>query len=603
MAERKSRRRFLAEGALALAGVAVAGSKEAAAAPDAGVSAPTGSSIFSGTPGAATAEAGPPLTTGTFVEAEKLMRVTLTPEQRTQAAESWDGNFGAFFDRRKFKLTDDDGPALLWNPVLKGTGRMPKQSKVVRSAWTPRKPPGDEDLAFAPVHLLSRWVQSRQVSSRQLTELALARLERYQGQLNCIITLVRESALEQAAAADREIAQGKYRGPLHGIPFGVKDLLDTAGIRTTWGAEPFRNRVPKQDATVVARLKAAGGILVAKLSLGALALNDVWYGGRTNNPWLLEEGSGGSSAGSGSSVGAGLVPFAIGSETYGSIVDPSDKCGVTGLRPTFGRVPRGGAMTLSWSHDKLGPMARSVEDTALVLAAISGPDPTDLSSQPSKFAFDATRGVKGLKLGVVPAWMKEAPANEVDRAALEMLRKEGMEVVELTFPPFPWACLQALVLADSAASFEELTLSGADSQLRMQVRDAWPNLFRQSRFLSAVDYVQADRFRRKATQLYADQMAKVDVLLAPSLRDEALATNSTGHPCLVVRAGFAEIDRIQSDWLPPPGQQHPALHPPRKVPHSVTLIGHPWDEGTICQVGLALERAAGVADARPPGFG
>ena len=276
---------------------------------------------------------------------------------------------------------------------------------------------------------------------------------------------------------------------------------------------------------------------------------------------------------------------------------------MTGLRPTFGRVPRTGAMTLSWSHDKLGPMTRSVEDTALVLAAISGPDPADLSSQPSKFAFDATRGVKGLKLGVVPAWMKEPPANEVDRAAVEMLRKEGMEVVELTFAPFPWACLQALVLADSAASFEEMTLTGMDSQLRMQVRDAWPNLFRQSRFLSAVDYVQADRWRRKATQLYAEQMAKVDVLLAPSLRDESLATNSTGHPCLVVRAGFSEIDRIQSDWLPPPGQQHPALNPPRKVPHSVTLIGHAWDEGTMCQVGLALERAAGVADARPPGFG
>ena len=334
MAERKSRRRFLAEGALALAGVAVAGTQEAAAAPDAGVAAASGSaSIFSGTPGAVTAPAGPPLTSGTFVEAEKLMRVTLTPEQRTQAAESWDGNFGAFFDRRKFKLDDDDVPAMVWNPVLKGTGRMPKQNKVVRSASTARKPPGDEDLAFAPVHLLSRWVQGRQISSVRLTELALARLERYQGQLNCTITLVRESALEQAADADREIAQGKYRGPLHGIPFGVKDLLDTAGIRTTWGAEPFRNRVPKQDATVVARLKAAGGILVAKLSLGALALNDVWYGGRTSNPWLLEEGSGGSSAGSGSSVGAGLVPFAIGSETYGSIVDPSDKCGVTGLRP------------------------------------------------------------------------------------------------------------------------------------------------------------------------------------------------------------------------------------------------------------------------------
>jgi Asp-tRNA(Asn)/Glu-tRNA(Gln) amidotransferase A subunit family amidase len=315
--------------------------------------------------------------------------------------------------------------------------------------------------------------------------------------------------------------------------------LDTAGIRTTWGAEPFRNRVPKQDATVVARLKAAGGILVAKLSLGALALNDVWYGGRTNNPWLLEEGSGGSSAGSGSSVGAGLVPFAIGSETYGSIVDPSDKCGVTGLRPTFGRVPRGGAMTLSWSHDKLGPMARPVEDTALVLApsSDSGPD----RPSPAADRLDATRGE-----GAEAAWSGHDERGAGERGGPGRagdVRKAGMEVVELTFPPFPWACLQSLVLADAAASFEALTLSGAESQLRMQVRDAWPNLFRQSRFLSAVDYVQADRFRRKATQLYADQMAKVDVLLAPSLRDEALATNSRGpSPPRWRRAGFVEID-------------------------------------------------------------
>lgn len=599
MAERKSRRRFLAEGALALAGVA-AGS--ARAGPDGGSPAGSGTgSIFSGTPGEAAGPPGPAITPETFVQAEKLTRVSMTPEQRTMAAESWNLNIGPFFARRDFPL-DDEAPGMVWNPVLRGTGRMPKKNRVVRSSWSARKPPGDEELAFAPVHLLSRWVQARQVSSVRLTELALARLERYQPQLNCTITLVREQALAEAEAADREIARGKYRGPLHGIPYGAKDLLDTAGIRTTWGAEPFRNRVPKEDATVIARLRAAGAILVAKLSLGALALNDVWFGGRTSNPWFLEEGSGGSSAGSGAAVSAGLVPFAMGSETFGSIVDPCMRCGTTGLRPTFGRVPRTGAMALSWSHDKLGPITRSVEDTALVLAAISGPDPADLSSLPSRFAFDATRSVKGLKIGVVPAWMGGPAASEVEPAAVQALERLGARPVDLAFPDLPWAALQSLVLADAAASFERLTLSGEDAQLRMQVRDAWPNLFRQSRFISAVDYVQADRLRRHVAKVWAEQMAKVDVLLTPSLRDEPLSTNSTGHPCLVVPAGWVMIDRIRSDWLPPPGQMHPPVSPPRRVPYGVSLIGHLWDEGTLCTVGLALEGAMKMTDAHPPGF-
>ena len=602
MAERKSRRRFLAEGALALAGAVALRPDEAGAAPDAGTKPPSGTgSIFSGTPAEGGGPAGPPVTPDDFTHAEKLMRVSMTPEQRALAADSWNLNIGPFFARRDFPL-GDESPGMVWNPVLRGTGRMPKKNRLVRSSWTPRKPAGNDEIAFAPVHVLSRWVQARQVSSVQLTELALARLERYQPQLNCTITLIREQALAEAETADREIGHGKYRGPLHGIPYGTKDLLDTAGIRTTWGAEPFRNRVPKEDATVVARLRAAGAILVAKLSLGALALNDVWFGGRTNNPWFLEEGSGGSSAGPGAAVSAGLVPFAIGSETFGSIVDPCIRCGTTGLRPTFGRVPRTGAMTLSWSLDKLGPITRSVEDTALVLAAISGPDAGDLSSLPSRFAFDATRGVKGLKLGVVPAWMSGPAASDVEPAAAKALEHLGMKRVDLTFPDLPWAALQSLVLADAAASFERLTLSGDDAQLRMQVRDAWPNLFRQSRFISAVDYVQADRLRRHATKVWAEQLGKVDVILTPALRDEPLATNATGHPCLVLPTGWVMIDRMRSDWLPPPGQQLPAVSPPRKMPAGVSLIGHLWDEGTLCSVGMALESVSKMTDAHPPGF-
>jgi len=606
MTERKSRRRFLAEGALALAGAAAASS--ARAAPDAGTApGPAAGSTTSGAPADA---AGPHVTPDTFAQAEKLMRVSMSQDQRALAADSWDLNVGPFFARRDFPL-GEEAPGMVWNPVLHGTGRMPRRNRLVRSTWTARKAPGDDELAFAPVHVLSRWVQARQVSSVRLTELALARLERYQPQLNCTITLVREQALAEAEAADREIAHGKYRGPLHGIPFGAKDLLDSAGVRTTWGAEPFRNRVPKEDATVIARLRAAGAVLVAKLSLGALALNDVWFGGRTNNPWFLEEGSGGSSAGSAASVSAGLVPFAIGSETFGSTVGPCTRCGLTGLRPTFGRVPRTGAMTLSWSHDKLSAMTRSVEDTALVLAAISGPDGKDLSILPSRLDFDATRGVKGMRIGFVPAWLEKGEGRAAVSGAMQALEKAGAHRVDLTFPALPWPALATLFVAEAAASFERLTLSGEDAQLRMQVRDAWPNVLRQARFISAVDYVQADRLRRVAARVWSEQLSGVDVLLAPSLvdgapasalLDEPACTNSTGHPCLVVPAGFVTIDRIRSDWLPPPGGQHPPVSPPRKMPTSVSLIGHLWDEGTLCTVGLALERALGMADEHPPGF-
>ena len=270
---------------------------------------------------------------------------------------------------------------------------------------------------------------------------------------------------------------GRYRGPLHGIPWGAKDLLDTAGIATTYGAEPFRNRVPAKNGAVAQRLEDAGAVLVAKLSLGALALNDIWFGGQTVNPWLLEEGASGSSAGPGAATAAGLVGFSIGSETEGSITSPSMRCGVTGLRPTFGRVPRTGAMTLCWSLDKLGPMARSVEDTMLVLKAISGPDAGDLGSVPSRLAFDAGASVAGLRVGYFPGWMKEAPATDVDRAALETVRKLGMKTVEVSLPNWPYDSLNLILFAESAAAFEELTLSHGVDQLKMQVSDGWPNTF------------------------------------------------------------------------------------------------------------------------------
>jgi Asp-tRNA(Asn)/Glu-tRNA(Gln) amidotransferase A subunit family amidase len=551
---------------------------------------------------------GPPVTAATFTEAEKLARIEMTGAERAQAAGNWRESMAATMERRtgprRVALEPSLAPATRWDPVMRGASAGPNRDRFVRSsASLPAIPGRDEDIAFAPVATLSRWIETRALTSERLTRIYLDRIGRFDSRLKSVITLTRDQALEQARSADAEIAAGTYRGPLHGIPWGTKDLLDTKGIRTTWGAEPYRDRVPNADAAVVARLHRAGAVLVAKLSLGALALNDVWFGGQTMNPWLLEEGSGGSSAGPGAATAAALVAFAIGSETEGSIVDPSMRCGVTGLRPTFGRVARTGAMTLCWSLDKLGPMARSVEDTFLVLAAITGPDSEDLSSVPSHLDFDAGAPVAGLRVGFFPAWMKESPATEVDRAALETARRLGMTPVEVSLPDWPYGSLNTILFAEAAAAFEELTLSRGVDQLKMQVPDAWPNTFRQSRFLSAVDFVQADRLRRKVAQEMARLFDRVDVLLVPALRDEILTiTNFTGHPALTLPAGFVEVTQARSDWAPDPARPLPKFPSKRRVPHGVTLVGRLFEEGTIGRAGIALERAFGVAKERPPGF-
>lgn len=318
---------------------------------------------------------------------------------------------------------------------------------------------------------------------------------------------------------------------------------------------------------------------------------------------MLEEGSSGSSAGPGAATAAGLVGFAIGSETGGSIVSPSMRCGVTGLRPTYGRVPRTGAMTLCWSLDKLGPMTRSVEDAILVLDAISGPDPGDFASVPSTLSFHAGADVSGLRVGYFPAWMKESPATDVDRAALETVKKLGMTPVQVAIPDWPYDSLNLILFAEAAAAFQELTLSHKVDELKAQVPDAWPNVFRQARFLSAVDFVQADRFRRKVAGEMARVFSEVDLLLVPSLRDEMLViTNNTGHPSLTLRAGFVEVSEARSDWAPDPAHPLPRFSPPRRVPHGVTLIGRLFDEGTVAQAGMALEVAFNVAQEHAPGF-
>jgi Asp-tRNA(Asn)/Glu-tRNA(Gln) amidotransferase A subunit family amidase len=551
---------------------------------------------------------GPEVAPATIAEAEKLVQVEYTAAERAEAAGNWQVSVAPLYERRtgprKVPLDPTVAPASRWDPALPGLTVGPSRSRFVRSAGAPPPLPSrDEDIAFARLPALSRWIESRALTSERLARIYLERLERFQPKINCTITLTRDLALAQAKQADAEIAAGRYRGPLHGIPWGTKDLLDTAGIRTTWGAEPFRDRIPSRDAVVVERLHKAGAVLVAKLSLGALALNDIWFGGQTNNPWLLEEGASGSSAGPGAATAAGCVAFAIASETGGSIIAPAMRCGVAGLRPTFGRVPRTGAMTLCWSLDKLGPMARGVEDTLFVLDAISGPDPGDVGSVPSRLDFDATAGIQGLRVGYFPKWMAEMPSTDVDRAALETVRRAGMVPVEVTLPDWPYGSLNTILFAEAAAAFEELTLSHGVDQLKMQVPDAWPNVFRQSRFISAVDFVQADRLRR----LVAGEMARifeaVDLLLVPSLRDEMLTiSNQTGHPSLTIRAGFVQVGQARSDWAPDPAHPLPKFSPSRRVPHGVTLIGRLFDEGTLGRAGIALERAFGVADERPPGF-
>ena len=612
-----SRRHFLIQAPVALLG-AVAACRAEEQKPGA-----SGTTSGTPTPGAPPAfntapPVGPEVAPATFAEAEKLVQVQMTDAQRQMMTRSWRTSMAALLERRtgprKIALEPTLAPATRWQPAsisamasgptLAGEPTQAARDHFVRSAIDPGPlPTNDTDIAYAPVTQLARWIETRKLTSTRLTQIYLDRIQRFDGKLRCIITLTRDAALARAKQADTEIAAGKYRGPLHGIPYGVKDLLDTAGIATTYGAEPFQHRVPNANAAVVARLEAAGAVLIAKLSMGALALNDIWFGGQTMNPWLLEEGASGSSAGPGAATAAALVAFSIGSETGGSIVSPSMRCGVTGLRPTYGRVPRTGAMTLCWSLDKLGPMTRSVEDAVLVLHAIGGPDAGDVASVAAPLHFDAGAPVKGLRVGYFESWMKEAPATDVDRATLDATRKLGMVPTPVTLADWPYDSLNLILFAEAAAAFEELTLSGQADQLKVQVPDAWPNLFREARYLSAVDFVQADRLRRKVAGEMARVMSQVDLLLVPSLRDEMLViSNNTGHPSLTLRTGFVQVSEARSDWAPDPAHPLPKFSPPRRVPHGVTLIGQLFDEGTIARAGLALERSLNVAGERPPGF-
>ena len=519
------------------------------------------------------------ITEATFAEAEKLAGVQFTAKERTQMLQGIKGEVDRYRQRRSQELPNGLGPAAVVDPRFPGVRLVNISNKFVRSNGSPGPLPSrDEDIAYAPVTALSRWIQRRELTSQRLTKIYLKRLRSIGPKLECVVTLTADRALRQARAADNAIAAGKYRGPLHGIPWGAKDLLDTAGIKTTWGATPYKDRVPDEDAVVVRRLDEAGAVLVAKTTLGALAYGDRWFDGRTNNPWNLEQGSSGSSAGSAAGTAAGLFGFSLGTETLGSIVSPCMRCGTTGLRPTFGRVARTGAMALCWSLDKIGAICRTVEDCALVLDVIRGADPDDPSSIDMPFDFDATRTVKGMRIGYSPKWFEGNRVSDLDRAVLEIVRRLGIELVQIELPDWPYGSLRTILSVEAAAAFEELTLSNRDDELVWQEPRAWPNSFRQTRFTPAIEFVQAQRFRRQVMEMMNEKFADIDAMISPSYAASLLLiTNNTGHPSVTIRCGFND----------------------NGTPHGITLLGRLFDEGTLCNIAMAIEKRLGVWDKRP----
>ena len=531
---------------------------------------------------------------GTIAAAERLFGVRYTDAERAQMLGNIDAQVATAVRRRAVALGNALPPATIFDPRLPGLS-MPAQTGMSVPLEGGALPGRDEDIAFEPVWRLAGWIKGGVLSSARLTEIYLARIARLNPLLFCFATVTAELARAQAARADALLARGTWLGPLHGIPYAVKDLVDTAGIVTGWGAEPFMERVPAADGAVVRRLAEAGAVLLGKASLGAMAFGDIWYGGTTRNPWNTEEGSRGSSAGSSSAAGAGLCGFAIGSETLGSIVIPAARCGVAGLRPSFGRVSRAGAMALCWSLDKLGPLARSVDDTALVLAAINGGDADDEGSIAAPFGWDAARGVDGMRVGFVPGDF----GDPLDAAVIEAVRGVGAVPVPVALPDLPYDALQNLLFAEAAAAFEELTLTDADDQLARQDAGAWPNTFRKARFLSSVDHIQLDRLRRLVMQAMDAVFREVDTLLSPLAAGPlTIIGNMTGHPALALRVGFAETrTRRMPAYLNAPVVE--AEGPVHRVPHAISILAPLFDEAAALTLGRALERSLGVADARP----
>ena len=533
-------------------------------------------------------KAGAEITVDTIASAEDVAGVHFDQTERELMLDGLKQQEQRIEALHKVPLSNSISPAIVFDPVPPGK-KIPMEPKrpMVRSRVSARAVPQNlDDLAFLPVTELSELVRTRRVSSTQLTEMYLARLKKYDPILKCVISLTEERALRQARAADTEIARGRYRGPLHGIPWGAKDLLAVRGYKTTWGAGPYKEQVIDADATVVQRLDDAGAVLIAKLTLGELAQGDIWFGATTKNPWKVDQGSSGSSAGPASATAAGLVGFSIGSETLGSISSPSTRCGTTGLRPTFGRVPRTGAMALSWTMDKLGPLCRSVEDCAIVLDAIYGPDGQDNSVVPASYHWDATLSPKKLRVGYFksafetpqldPADAKRTlhPTRKFDDDALAVFRRLGITLIPVEVPDVPYDPMRLILTAEAAAAFDDLTRSDRDKELVQQGKFDWPNTFRTSRFIPAVDYVNANRLRSVAIRKWDDLMKTVDVIVTPTgvaNLSQLVATNLTGHPAVILPNGFRDDG----------------------TPVSLTFLGGLFEEGKLLAVARAYQEATG----------
>ncbi len=534
--------------------------------------------------------------------AEAVLGLAWTARERRQMQDNLDGQRGLAADLRALSMPNSVPTACRFDPRLPGF-RMPGWEGPPRFSDHAGPLPDDpQDIAFAPLTRLSGWIRSGVLTSRRLTQIYLDRIEQLNPRLHCFATVTPDIALAEADAADALTRAGLNLGPLHGIPYGLKDLFDTRGVTTGWGAEPFQDRLPESDAAVVTRLRRAGAVLLGKTTLGALAYGDIWYGGRTRNPWNLNEGSSGSSAGSASATAAGLCGFAIGTETLGSITSPSQRCGTTGLRPTFGRVSRAGAMALCPSLDKVGPICRGVEDCAMVLAAINGGDPADRGSIDAPFGFDAGAGIRGMRLGFLPAAFGDG-ATAVDQAALDAAGRLGIELVELALPDLPYGALMNVLYAEAAALFKDLALSDLDDTLTRQDDGGWPNTMRKAWFLSAVDQVNLDRLRYLVMQALDGLFAQVDALIGPFATGPMLvASNFTGHPCLHLRAGFDHLGtragnslgagKLTAGAVDTSGRSY-------RVPQGISLWGRLFDEGRLLNLGMALERALDVAGERP----
>jgi Asp-tRNA(Asn)/Glu-tRNA(Gln) amidotransferase A subunit family amidase len=512
------------------------------------------------------------ITTNDVMMAEKLFGLDLPADKLRMMLSGLRAQQRDYAVIRQIGVSNSVLPAVLFNPIPTG---MTFETKRLRPEWSPAPkmtaPARLEDAAFYSVEQLAALLKSRQITSVQLTGMYLDRLKKYGPKLNCVVTLMEDSALAQARRADQEIAAGHYRGPLHGIPYGVKDLLATQGTRTTWGAAPYTNQMFDDDATVVKRLNAAGAVLVAKLSLGELAMGDVWFGGQTRNPWDPARGSSGSSAGPAAATSAGLVGFAIGSETRGSIVSPCTVCGVTGLRPTYGRVSRTGAMSLSWTMDKLGPICRTVEDCALVFNVIQGPDGIDPTLYDLPFNYKAKMNLSKLRIGYLKSVFDRSPNNTNDLAALEKLRSLGAKLIPLEVPKYPKEIDALLLEVEAAAAFDELTRSGQDAQLASQQAWAWPNSMRQARFVPAVEYLRAQQVRAQLIAQMARLLQDIDAYVTPTMDDNDLGlTNLTGHPQVVVPDGFRN-----------------------GLPTSISFVGKLFGEADVLAVAKAYQDATG----------